>query len=42
MFKKIKNLKIKSCKNKTPNDMDAFKEYEKLKKVDVESNEIPM
>jgi hypothetical protein len=42
MFKKIKNLKIKSRKNKTPNNTGAFKEYEKSKQVDVESNEIPM
>lgn len=43
MFKKmIKILKNKSCKNKTTNDVDAFKEYEKSKQVDAESNEIPM
>jgi hypothetical protein len=42
MFKKIKNLKIKFCKNKNLNDIDAFKEYEQSKQVDVESNEIPM
>ncbi|MGD8638793.1 MAG: hypothetical protein PVG43_07840 [Nitrosopumilaceae archaeon] len=42
MFKKIKNLIINPCKNKTTNDIDAFKEYEKSKQVDVESNEIPM
>ncbi len=38
----IKILKSKSCKNKTTNDVDAFKEYEKSKQVDSESNEIPM
>jgi hypothetical protein len=42
MFKNIKNLKIKSCKHKTPNDIDAFKEYENCKQVDSGSNEIPM
>ena len=42
MFKKIKNLKIKSCKNEHPNDIGAFKEYEQSKQEDVESNEIPM
>ena len=43
MFKKmIEILKSKSCKNKTTNDVDAFKEYEKSKQVDSESNEIPM
>lgn len=43
MFKKmIKILKSKSCKNKTTNDVDAFKEYEKSKQVSAESNEISM